>query len=571
MKNLKAQFKLIIQIILFISFFNVIEAKNLDKFNKAENMSDYFSGIASINKDEYSNSYDFFRSLTGLENVHYPYSQFFQYSLVNLNKFNEAVNYSKKLEKKKLDNFESILISAVFHLKAERYKKSEEYFKKLLAISQKGTFQDLLSSSFNNWLEFTSLDSLENSLILLKQTSDRFQNIKNIQEAFLYCYFESEDTDRVFTKLTNNSDVDYSRYNFFHSYYFINKGDKKKAIQTLNDSLKLFPRNLILNQLKIDLKNDKDFKNHFDCKNLSHVVAEIFYIAASALASQGSFTLSNFYLSLAKYLNPNFISFDALYAENFYEIEKYKRAEEIFFRMKNYGRVYNWYSSKRIASILSEQNKEKESIKFLSEEFKKIKDPNVYETYDFSAFLKNNEKYESAIKYYSKVLSKINKAHSLYPKATDGRGIAYERTKQWEKAEIDFLNSLSVEPESAYVINYLAYSWIEQGKNIEKSLEMLKKANRLRPNDGYIIDSLGWAFFKLKNYQESKKYLQLAMQLMPSDPIVNDHFADVLWMNNQTLQARYIWNYVLSLEKAEKKLKEQIKEKLLFGLRSPSA
>ena len=96
---------------------------------------------------------------------------------------------------------------------------------------------------------------------------------------------------------------------------------------------------------------------------------------------------------------------------------------------------------------------------------------------------------------------------------------------------------------------------------------MLKKANRLRPNDGYIIDSLGWAFFKLKNYKESKKYLQLAIQLMPSDPIVNDHYADVLWMNGRVIQARYIWNYVLSLEKAENKLKEEIEKKILFGLK----
>ena len=138
---------------------------------------------------------------------------------------------------------------------------------------------------------------------------------------------------------------------------------KKKALNVLNSSLKLFPRNLILNQLKTDLINNKNSNNQFDCKNLSHVVAEIFYITASAMASQGTYTLSNFYLSLAKYLNPDFVSFDILYAENFYEIEKYEIAENIFFKIKDYGSVYNWYSIKRIALILSEQNKEKRSNK----------------------------------------------------------------------------------------------------------------------------------------------------------------------------------------------------------------
>ena len=97
---------------------------------------------------------------------------------------------------------------------------------------------------------------------------------------------------------------------------------------------------------------------------------------------------------------------------------------------------------------------------------------------------------------------------------------------------------------------------------------MLKKANELRPNDGYITDSLGWALFKLKKYKEAKKYMQEAVRLMASDPVINDHFADVLWMSNNSLQARYYWNYVLKLEKTEEKLKKKIERKLLFGLKS---
>jgi len=150
----------------------------------------------------------------------------------------------------------------------------------------------------------------------------------------------------------------------------------------------------------------------------------------------------------------------------------------------------------------------------------------------------------------------------------DGRGVAYERTNQWNKAQIDLLNSLKASPDNAYVINYLAYTWIEKEINVKKSLKMLKKANSLRPNDGYIIDSLGWALFKLKNYKEAKQYLESAIIYMPSDPVVNDHYADALWMNNKTLQARYYWNYVLKLEKTEEKLKKIIKQKLLFGLKS---
>ena len=180
--------------------------------------------------------------------------------------------------------------------------------------------------------------------------------------------------------------------------------------------------------------------------------------------------------------------------------------------------------------------------------------------------MKNNEEFEESIKYYSQILQKIDIKHPLYPDVTDGRGVAYERIGNWDKAERDLLNSLEASPNQAYVINYLAYSWIEQGVKIQQSLEMLKKANSIKLNDPYIIDSLGWALFKLKRYSESKNYLQTAVRLMPADPVVNDHYGDVLWKNGKKLQARYYWNYVLKLEKTEENLKKVIEQKLIKGL-----
>ena len=164
------------------------------------------------------------------------------------------------------------------------------------------------------------------------------------------------------------------------------------------------------------------------------------------------------------------------------------------------------------------------------------------------------------------IINLVDKKHPLYSEATDGRGVAYERIGNWNKAEKDLLDSLEADPNQAYVINYLAYSWIEQGVKVKKSLNMLEKANELRSNDPYIIDSLGWALFKLKRYKEAKNYLQSAVSLMPADPIVNDHFGDVLWKNGNEIQARYYWNYVLNLEKTEDELKKIIEEKLVKGL-----
>ena len=243
----------------------------------------------------------------------------------------------------------------------------------------------------------------------------------------------------------------------------------------------------------------------------------------------------------------------------------YERAKEIYLVIKRSGEIYSWHSSKQIALLEMQNNKTNEALNVMQSSYNKLSNPNLYQTYDFASFLKNNEKFKKSIKYYSIVLDQISNSHNLYPKAKDGRGIAYERTNQWQKAEIDFLDSLKANPSQAYVINYLAYSWIEKGIKIEKSLKMLEKANELKSNDGYITDSLGWALYKLKRYDKAEIYLQKAVQLMPSDPIVNDHFADILWMNGKKIQARYYWEYVLNLKETESELKNKIYTKILNG------
>jgi len=568
MKKLKDQFKLIIVVVLFLNIFNILAANSIDKFNNTKDITNYFSGILAINDSQYQKSHNYLKSLDGLENSHYRYAQYFHYSLIALKKFKDAANYSKELERKKLDNFESNLISGVYYLENQKFDKAKIYFSKLKNKNQPGSIQNLLATSLNSWINFRETKDLNIALSLLESTPKRFKNITDIQKAFAYCYFDSNKTNEIFKNLTSKSYIDYSRYSFFHANYLFSKNYEKKGKEVLQSALKLYPKNLILNQFKINLKKKKLISNQFDCKNQAHVISEIFYIAANALASQKNYIASNFYINLAKYLNPKFVSYDLIYAENFYTIEQYAESEKTFSKIKKSGSIYNWYASKKIAFILIKQNKEKEAYVYLKNSFEEIKKPSIYEIFDYAEFLKNNKKFKEAIQYYSKVLNLIEKKHNLYSQVLDGRGVAYERTKQWKKAETDLINSLSASPNNAYVINYLAYSWIEKGINTDKSLEMLRKANNLQPNDGYIIDSLGWALFKTKNYKEAKKYLELAVSYMASDPVINDHYADSLWMNNNSLQARYYWNYVLKLKKTEKKLKEEINKKLLFGLKS---
>jgi len=264
MKNLKVQFKLIIYLFLFLNVSNIILAKNSDKLFDSNNISNYFSGILSTNDNQYEKSYSHLKLLNNLEDSHYTYSQYYQYSLVALNRFKDANNYSKKLEDKKLDNFESNLISSIYHLKKKDFKKASFYSRKLINKNQPGTVQNLVSVSLGSWIGFQDITNLNLALDVLNIIPEQFGNIKDIQKTFAYCYFNSPKTHEMFTKLTSDSNIDYSRYHFFHINYLISKKSEKKTKEILDYSLKRYPRNLILNQLKLDLEQNKKFNNKFD-------------------------------------------------------------------------------------------------------------------------------------------------------------------------------------------------------------------------------------------------------------------------------------------------------------------
>jgi tetratricopeptide (TPR) repeat protein len=123
------------------------------------------------------------------------------------------------------------------------------------------------------------------------------------------------------------------------------------------------------------------------------------------------------------------------------------------------------------------------------------------------------------------------------------RGICYERSKQWPKAEVDFKEALELNPDQPLVLNYLGYSWVDQGLNLEEAFKMLRRAVELRPNDGYIVDSLGWAHFKLGQYDKATETLERAINLKPADPILNDHLGDAYWRVNRRVEAHFQWNH----------------------------
>ena len=184
---------------------------------------------------------------------------------------------------------------------------------------------------------------------------------------------------------------------------------------------------------------------------------------------------------------------------------------------------------------------------------------------DIANIYRSFEEYNISIDYYDIVLSKLAKDSESYSDILYKRGSSYERLGEFSKSDKDLLQSLKINPDEPYTLNYLAYSWLERNYKIETAIEMLETAYKKKTNDPYIIDSIGWAYYLVGDYIKAEKLMKRALELLPDDPIVNDHYGDILWSLNKKMQAQYYWKSVLNFEDTDESMKKKINIKLLKG------
>ena len=179
--------------------------------------------------------------------------------------------------------------------------------------------------------------------------------------------------------------------------------------------------------------------------------------------------------------------------------------------------------------------------------------------------LRGRKKYAECADVYSKAIATITNAQKSDWLVYYFRGICFERARQWDTAEADLKKALELFPEQPQVLNYLGYSWIDQGVNLDEGMRMIRRAVEQRPEDGYIIDSLGWAYYRLGQYDEAVKHLERAVELRPEDPTINDHLGDVYWRVGRLHEAKFQWSHAQDLKPEPEELLK-IEEKLKVGL-----
>ena len=529
----------------------------------SRNLSKYFSGIVALENQSNSDALNFFKTSKILINRHEPYLEKLVTTLVLENQVAQAINYIRvNNEKKNSQFFEAYILIALDHLKKNKINNAIEVLSKIPEEFKIDRFNSIIVNSL-----------IQHAYVFknkkINKEKANFGNLSLISETFQRCYLDDKNTDAFFSKLINNTQADYSRYIFFYLTYLIEKKRIKDA-KAITEELDHVNTTLLLSQSKswIDRDQNKEFNKVFSCNNHNDIIGEFLFLISNLFSSQNKFEKSNFYLSLSHYLNPKFVFNLSLVVENLYLNKNYEKSKNV---LKNFNKnqdFYYWYRSKKEAQIITKTRNADEALNYIVSKFDKIENPNNKFIFDIANFYKNSKNYETAIKYYSLIINKLEDDNEVKADLLYRRGGSYERLKNYKKADEDLLESLKINPNDAYVLNYLAYSWLERDFKINEAIKMLEKAYEKENNDPYIIDSIGWAYYLIDDYIKAEQFLKRAVLLMPDDPIVNDHYGDILWKLDRKIQARYFWSTVLKMEDAEENLIDQIRDKLIAGLQN---
>ncbi|MHA1598281.1 MAG: tetratricopeptide repeat protein, partial [Alphaproteobacteria bacterium] len=292
--------------------------------------------------------------------------------------------------------------------------------------------------------------------------------------------------------------------------------------------------------------------------------AEAIFGIATSLSQQNARETALVFGRMALYLRSDFPVMQMLLGNILQADQRYDAANKVFSGITKKS-PYSWPSRLSMADNLDDLERPEEAeknLRAMAAEEPDLAAPLIR----LGDMLRGREQFKKAVAVYNQAFDRIGDPQPHHWSLLYARGIVLERIDQWEKAEPDFLKALEFKPDQPMVLNYLGYSWIDKGINLDRATEMIRKAVKLRPTDGYISDSLGWAHFRLGNFQESAKEMERAVALRPEDPVINDHLGDVYWRVGRTNEARFQWQRVLTLD-PDDDLAASIADKLKNGLK----
>ena len=429
-----------------------------------------------------------------------------------------------------------------------------------LAIAGQGPIADLTATLLSGWSWYGS-NNFKNGLAQIdKLSGPEWYNVYKDLHAGLMLDLSNQRGDAL-KRLERVRSIDPNSLRNIDAYArMLARAGREAEAEKLYGQFAPLARHPLIDNALAELKNGTKLAPLV--ANASAGASEVLYGIGAALSQEpGGEDLGMVYLQLAIYLNPEHPLAVVALGTLFETTKKYEMAIETYDRVPQNSALKRKAMIQRALNleILDRKDEARERLQAIAEE----KPDDLEALFAYANVLRVAKRYAEAADVYSKMIVLLGEPKREHTQIYYFRGMSYERAKQWALAEKDFQLALKLVPDNPQVLNYLGYSWVDQGINLDQALEMIRKAVALRPKDGYIIDSLGWAYYRLGRFEEAAAELEKAIVLTPSDPTINDHLGDAYWKTDRKLEARFQWARALEnkpepedLPKIEKKLKD---------------
>ncbi|HWN80411.1 MAG TPA: tetratricopeptide repeat protein [Bradyrhizobium sp.] len=471
----------------------------------------------------------------------------------------EAVKLADRILTMDKSNRVARLVVGVRDLKQKKYAAAQQNINQ----SIRGPITDLVATLLSGWASYGAGDTKSAIANIDKLTGPEWYPIFKDLHAGMILELANREKDAG-ARFERAYKLDDSMLRVSEAYArWLSRNKDSAAAKAVYEAFdKKLPRHpLVLEGLR-ETKAGKKLSPLVDSPQSG--AAEALYGIGATLTRRGGEDLALVYLQLALYLAPNHPLALLSLADLYESVKKPAMAIKIYERVPASSPLKR-NAQIQLATNLDAADRSDEAIKIL-------KTVTTEDPKDLEAIMalgnieRGRKKFADCAETYSLGIDALppnnDKANSVYYYY---RGICEERSKQWSKAEADMRKALELQPEQPHVLNYLGYSWIDQGINLDEGMKMIKRAVEQRPDDGYIVDSLGWAYYRIGNYEDAVKHLERAIDLKPEDPTINDHLGDAYWRIGRTLEAKFQWAHARDLKPEPEEL-PKIEAKLENGL-----
>jgi len=472
----------------------------------------------------------------------------------------EAVKHAERIVETDKNDRVAELVLGVAALKHKQYATA----RRDLALSIRGPITDLAATLLSAWSMYGAGDA-KGAVAAIDRLAgpDWYSIFKDLHAGMIYDL--AANSKEAGKRLERAYKLDPTALRVVEAYgsWTSRSHSPKEALDIFQTFDKALPRYPLVVEAMDQLKAGEKLPPL--ASNAQAGAAEALYGLGASLGRRGGEDLGLVYLQLALYLAPNHQLALLSLADLYESVKKPELAIKVYKRVPTSSPLYR-NAAIQMAANLDSLNRADEAEKHLNALIKEHPD-DLEAIMALGNVLRSHKKFTECVDAYSRGAATLTQPDKSNWMLFYFRGICYERSHQWPKAEADLKKALELFPDQPHVLNYLGYSWIDQGVNLDEGMEMINKAVQQRPDDGYIVDSLGWAYYRLGNYEEAVKKLERAIELKPEDPTINDHLGDAYWRVGRVLEAKFQWAHARDLKpepedlpKIEAKLKDGLPE-----------